>query len=120
MHTRSCRVHKYLYRLFENGHLRFVVKPPRLRHMRVLLPEIVQQFLAVFDSLSVRNFHYRLHPQYTEPEHTLKYIDLSMADVTDAYRVAVAEIQKRYHIEVQHAANKDSSAQTREDISSDS
>jgi integrase/recombinase XerC len=57
---------------------------------------------------------------HSNPEQTLQYINLSMADVADAYRVAVAEIQKRYDLEVQHAANKDSSAQTREDISSDS
>lgn len=37
---------------------------------------------------------------HSSPEQTLRYINLSMADVADAYRVAVTEIQKRYNPEV--------------------
>jgi site-specific recombinase XerD len=50
------------------------------------------------------------------PEQTLQYINLSMADVADAYRAAVAEIQKRYDPEVQDAAHENLSAQAREDL----
>jgi integrase/recombinase XerC len=53
------------------------------------------------------------------PEQTLQYINLSMADVADAYRAAVAEIQKRYDPEVQDAAHENLSAQAREDLPRD-
>ena len=33
---------------------------------------------------------------HTNPETTLGYINLSMTDIADAYRVAAAEIQKHY------------------------
>jgi site-specific recombinase XerD len=58
-------VHKYLYWLSVNGHLRFVVEPPRLRHMRAPLPEVAKRFLATRGhrqhSPAVRNFHDWLH-----------------------------------------------------------
>lgn len=37
---------------------------------------------------------------HSNPEQTLQYINLSMSDIADAYRVAAAEIQKRYDPEV--------------------
>lgn len=46
-HARRCRLHKYLYWLGEQGHLRFVVEPPRLWHMRGPLPELAERFLAL-------------------------------------------------------------------------
>jgi integrase/recombinase XerC len=36
---------------------------------------------------------------HSNPEQTLKYINLSMADIADAYRVAAEKIQKRYDLE---------------------
>jgi site-specific recombinase XerD len=64
-HARRCRVHKYLYWLSVNGHLRFVVEPPRLRHMRAPLPKVAKRFLARRGhrqhSPTVRNFHDWLH-----------------------------------------------------------
>lgn len=64
-HVRRCQVHKYLYWLSVNGHLRFVVEPPRLRHMRAPLPEVAKRFLARRGhrqhSPAVRNFHDWLH-----------------------------------------------------------
>jgi site-specific recombinase XerD len=56
---------------------------------------------------------------HANPEQTLQYINLSMTDVADAYRAAVAEIQKRYDPEVQDDTNKDPSAQAREDLPRD-
>jgi hypothetical protein len=53
------------------------------------------------------------------PEQTLQYINLSMADVADAYRAAVAEIQKRYDPEVQDAPRENLSAKAREDLPRD-
>jgi site-specific recombinase XerD len=35
---------------------------------------------------------------HTNPEMTLRYINLSLADVTEAYREATAKLQERYHL----------------------
>jgi hypothetical protein len=56
---------------------------------------------------------------HSSPEQSLQYINLSLADVADAYRVAAAEIQKRYDLEVRDAAPEDASTQTRTDVPHD-
>lgn len=56
---------------------------------------------------------------HSSPEQTLQYINLSMADIADAYRIAVAEIQKRYEMEVSNAAPESTSAEARADVSRD-
>jgi site-specific recombinase XerD len=49
---------------------------------------------------------------HSSPEQTLQYINLSLADVADAYRVAAAEIQKRYDLELRNVVSEDPSAQS--------
>jgi site-specific recombinase XerD len=49
---------------------------------------------------------------HSSPEQTLQYINLSLADVADAYRVAAAEIQKRYDLELRNVVSEDASTQT--------
>jgi len=60
-HARRCRLHKYLYWLGERGHLRFVVEPPRLWHMRGKLPEPAERFVGLRGNQRlepmVRNLH---------------------------------------------------------------
>ena len=56
---------------------------------------------------------------HSSPEQTLQYINLSMADVAEAYHVAVAEIQKRYNLEAHDAATKDTSAEVCADVPRD-
>jgi site-specific recombinase XerD len=46
LHTRRCRLHKYLYWLGDKGLLRFSVAPARLRHMGRALPQPARRFLA--------------------------------------------------------------------------
>ncbi|MFH0882467.1 MAG: tyrosine-type recombinase/integrase [bacterium] len=61
LHTRRCHQHRYLYWLYERGHLRFVVEPSRLRHMRRPLPEPARRFLDLpgrrRHEPGVRNLH---------------------------------------------------------------
>jgi len=61
VHTRKCHQHRYLYWLYERGHLRFVVEPPRLHHMRLPLPESAERFLGLPGNSRrgpvVRNLH---------------------------------------------------------------
>ncbi len=61
LHARRCRLHKYLYWLDGKGLLRFAVDPPRLRHMRLPLPEPAQRFLDLPGNRChapvVRNLH---------------------------------------------------------------
>jgi site-specific recombinase XerD len=65
MHSRRCRVHQYLFWLSEHGHLRFVVEPPRLRHMRAPLPGPARRFLKLRGNQRyapmVRNLHDWMH-----------------------------------------------------------
>jgi len=56
---------------------------------------------------------------HSSPEQTLQYINLSLADVAEAYRVAAAEIQKRYDLEARDADPEDPCAQTGPDIPRD-
>lgn len=61
MSKSRCGTHKYLFWLFENGHLRFTVEPPGLRHLRAPLPEIATRFLRLRGNKRhtsvVRNLH---------------------------------------------------------------
>jgi integrase/recombinase XerC len=54
---------------------------------------------------------------HSSAEQTLQYINLSLADVADAFRVAAAQIQKRYDLEASDAATQDSSASTSAGVS---
>lgn len=56
---------------------------------------------------------------HSSPEQTLQYINLSLADVADAYRVAAAEIRKRYDLELRNVVPEDPSAQTSPGVSRD-
>lgn len=56
---------------------------------------------------------------HSSPEQTLQYINLSLADVADAYRVAAAEIQKRYDLESRNVVPEDPSSQTGPGVSRD-
>lgn len=61
LHSRRCRLHKYLYHLDGKGHLSFTVEPPRLRHMGRALPDIARRFLELPGNRRhtpvVRNLH---------------------------------------------------------------
>jgi len=61
LHTRRCRLHKYLYWLSGKAVLRFSVAPARLRHMGRELPEPAKLFLKLpknkIHEPVVRNLH---------------------------------------------------------------
>jgi site-specific recombinase XerD len=61
MHARKCHQHRYLYWLYEHGHLRFVVDPPRMLHLKGPAPEVARKFLRIrgnrrFEK-EIRSFH---------------------------------------------------------------
>jgi site-specific recombinase XerD len=61
MHGRRCHQHRYLYWLHEHRHLRFVVDPPRMLHLKGPAPEVARRFLRIrgnrrFEK-EIRSFH---------------------------------------------------------------
>ena len=72
MHSRKCHQHRYLYWLYEHGHLRFVVDPPRMLHLKEPAPEVARRFLSIrgnrrFEK-EIRNFHSWLKRKKLAPE----------------------------------------------------
>lgn len=80
-HARRCRLHKYLYWLSGQGHLRFVVEPPRLWHMRGELPELAERFLAI-------RGHRRLEPMVRNLHDWMERKHIELTDFTPAHLVA--------------------------------
>jgi site-specific recombinase XerD len=68
MYSHRCLLHKYLFWLAQKGFLRFVVEPPRMRHMRMPLPRLAMRFLELpasrRQSAVVRCFHSWLHRKH--------------------------------------------------------
>ena len=77
-HARRCRLHKYLYWLSGQGHLRFVVDPPRLWHMRGELPELAEGFLAI-------RGHRRLEPMLRNLHDWMARKHIELTDLTPAH-----------------------------------